>query len=330
MTRRRSSGPARPRPVRPQAASERGGELGEGTRYILVGGVVLLALGVIGIIGYLIVRSLFPSNPVVLRVGDEEIRQDYYTARLEQFANQQGGLAQGDARAIGQILLDQIADEEVLLQSLENAEVEITDEEIQTEVENRIGTDPATDFEAYRRGLRDELQTIGLSEDEYRSVVKRALAQQELELRYIEEVGETAPFARFHRLDLASMENAEEARQRLIDGEDFADIALELAPTSIEPEDGPEFQLVETQPLEVQEALEQLEDEDAVSEIIETDSGFIVVQLIEKQVQPLDDSDKTGLAQARYDNYIESRREEIGVEEDLSDDELADAFTEVL
>lgn len=330
MTRRRPTIPARPVTARPPAPRREGGQLGEGTRYVLIGGVALLALAVVGIIGFLLVREAFPSNPVVLRVGEEEVRQDYYTSRLRQFVAQQpNALAAGNFRPLGDVLLQQIADEEVLLQSLDDIEIEVTDEEVQAEIDSRIGAGRQEDFEAYRQGLRDELEAFELSEDQYRSVVRRALAQQELEVRFTEDIGESASMARFHRLDLASREDAEEARQRLLDGDEFTEVALELAPTNIEPEDGPEFALVEVQSLEVQEAINSLEP-DAVSEVIETDNGFIVIQLIEQQVRPLSDSEKTSLAQSRYANYIDMRAEELGVEEDLSDDELADAFTEVL
>jgi parvulin-like peptidyl-prolyl isomerase len=69
---------------------------------------------------------------------------------------------------------------------------------------------------------------------------------------------------------------------------------------------------------------------DEVSEPIPTGAGFIVIQMVEKQTRPIDESDRTALASARFIEYIQGREEELGVVDELSDEELADAFAEAL
>lgn len=296
----------------------------------MIGGVALLCLSVVGIIGYLIFDSVFASNPVVLKVGDKEIRHDYFSARLEAFINQQGGaLAQENLLPLGQVLLDDIAEEEVLLQSTDDLGISISDEDVQTEIETRIGATPETDFSAYRLGLEGELETSNLNEDQYRHIVEAELARTRVQEKFASEVGVTTLQARFHRLSVVTEEDAGAARQRLIDGEDFAEIALELDPTAVEPEDGPEFQTIDTQEIEIQDALRELEP-DEVSEPIAIDDRFLVIQLLEREARLLDPGDAEVIATTRVTRYLEMRREEVGVEEDLSEEELIDAFEKAL
>lgn len=328
MSRRSSAPPSAP-PPRPTARRE-GNELGEGTRYILVGGVALLGVAVLAVIGYLVYQSLFASNPVVLRVGDDEIRHDYFSARLAAYIEEQGGAVPGqNILPFGQTVLDDIAEEEVLLQSLDDQGLTVTDEEVDAEIESRIGIGREEDFAIFRAGLEQELVDSRLSEDEYRHVVRAELARTKLAEHFLAEVGETAVQARFHRLNLVTEADAEMARERLMEGEEFATIALELDPTAVEPEDGPDFVVLQTLETEVREALEELEP-DEVSEPLAVEDRFVVVQLLEREVRPIEEGQSAMIGAARLAVFIEEQAEVIGVEEDLSDEELIDALEEAL
>jgi parvulin-like peptidyl-prolyl isomerase len=328
MTRR---SPQQSRSTAANPAARRGyGELSEGMRYILLGGVAVLAVAVLGVVVYQVYINLFPSNPLVLRVGDREVHYDYFAARLGRLVEEQGGLVPGqNPLPLGQVQLDAIIEEEILLQSLDDAGITVSDTEVQEEIETRIGAEEATDFEAYRRGLIEELEDFGLSEEEYRRLVTAQLARNKLEEKFQAEIGDVAPQARFHRLNLTSQEDADAARERLLAGDEFADVALEFDPTAVEPESGPDWVTIGAQGEDVSAALEQLEP-DEVSEPISTGAGFVVVQMIEKQTRPIDESDRTALASARFIEYIQAREEELGVVDELSDEELADAFAEAL
>jgi parvulin-like peptidyl-prolyl isomerase len=319
------------RSQRPTASRESGSELGEGTRLFLLVGVGVLVVAVLGVIGYLVVSSLFPSNPVVMRVGDDEVRLNYYSARLETFTNEQGaGLTDPNQLfPLGHVLIEEIAEERVLLQSLDDRGISVSDEEVQQQIELTVGASPESAFQLYRSGLTEELDNLNLSEGEYREMVRAQLARTKLQEQFQAEVGETAPQARFHRLDPTSREDAEEAQRRLEEGEDFAQIALDLSPQSIEPESGPDWVTVGTLDRPIRDAIDGLE-ADAVSDPIQTDIGFTVVQLLEKQARPLEESDKSALATALFNQYIEDRKEELGFVDDLSDDELTDAFQSFL
>jgi parvulin-like peptidyl-prolyl isomerase len=292
--------------------------------------VSLLGLAVVGVIGYLVFQSLFSSNPVVLRVGDEEIRHDYFTARLASYIEQQGGAVPGEnILPYGQTVLDDIAEEEVILQSLDDNGLSVSEEEIDAEIEGRIGVTRKEDFALYRAGLEQELVDSKLSEDEYRHVVRAELARTKLADKFVAEVGETAEQARFHRLNLVTEADAETARQRLMAGEEFAAIALELDPTAVEPEDGPEFVVLQTLEAEIREAIADLEPNE-VSEPLLVRDRFAVIQLLEKAVRPIEEGAQSEIAGANLAVYIEDQAEAIGVEEDLSDEELVDALEEAI
>lgn len=329
MSRRSSAPPAAPPPPRPTARRE-SNELGEGTRYILIGGVALLAVAVLGVIGYLVFQSLFASNPVVLRVGDDEIRHDYFTARLGAYIEQQGGAVPGEnILPFGQTVLDDIAEEEVILQSLDDVGLSVTEEEIDAEIESRVGISREEDFAIFRAGLEQELVESRLSEDQYRHVVAAELGRSKLAEHFLNQIGETAEQARFHRLNLVTEADAEAARERLAAGEDFAAIALDLDPTAVEPEDGPEFVVLDTLETEVREALQELEP-DEVSEALSVEDRFVVVQLLERAVRPIEEGQRSTIGAAQLAVFIEEQAAAIGVEEDLSDEELIDALEEAL
>jgi parvulin-like peptidyl-prolyl isomerase len=328
MSRRRSAPPTAP-PPRPTARRETG-ELGEGTRYILIGGVALLGVAVFAVIGYLVYQSLFNSNPVVLRVGDEEVHHDYFTARLASYIEEQGGTVPGEnILPFGQTVLDDIAEEEILLQSLEGEGLSVTDDEVDAEIQQRIGVTKEEDFALFRAGLEAELVDSRLSEDQYRHVVRAELARSKLAEHFLAQIGETAEQARFHRLNPVTEADAEAARERLLAGEDFAAIALDLDPTAVEPEEGPEFVVLQTLEEEIREALAELEPNE-VSEPILIRDRYAVLQLLEREVLPIEEGQRPTIGAAALAVFIEDQAEVIGVEEDLSDEELVDALEEAI
>lgn len=270
---------------------------------ILVWGVGIVAILIVGVLGYGVVaeRIIEPREPVAV-VDETPITTAEFEARVKfrrlQLTNQMNYLyrqqqtmaAQGsgsessgsslqeyfqqqisqlqsqltaeNAETLGNQVLDQMIQEELVRQEAERRDIEVTAEEVQSQIHESFGYDPdatpaptATppvtsteslttsqptpaptptqmteeDFrEIYNRYMQEGLQPLGISEQQYRSWMKVSLLTEELQADMKEDLPQQAEQVKLRFLSVSSEERANELAQRLDSGEDFQALADEI------------------------------------------------------------------------------------------------------
>ncbi len=268
---------------------------------LLIWGVSVVGILIVGVLGYGVVAEMIiePREPVAI-VGESPITtaefQDRVKFRRLQLRNQlvylyqqqqalpaqdsgsdsqsfqeyiqgqistlESQLAPENAEAIGEQVLDQMIQEELVKQEAKRRNIEVLPGEVQDEIHAGFGYDPdatpapavsppltsteslttsqptpaptptqmtEADFdELYNRYMREGLRPIGISEQQYRSWIEASLLVEKLQ----QDMGDTLPGeaeqVKLRFLSVSSEERANELAQRLEEGEDFQDLADEI------------------------------------------------------------------------------------------------------
>jgi hypothetical protein len=268
---------------------------------LLLWGVSIVGIVIAGVLGYGVVaeRIVEPRQPVAV-VDDAPITTADFQARVKfrrvQLQNQigylyqqqqafatedatsgaqsfqdyiqgqitdlQAQLAPENAEAIGQQVLDQMIQEELVRQEAARRDITVSPEELQGSIHESFGYNPdATpvptvsppltsteslttsqptpaptptqmteeDFlEIYNRYIREGLKPQGISEQQYRSWVEVSILTERLQEDMTEELPEEAEQVELRYLSVTDEERANELAQRLDSGEEFQTIADEL------------------------------------------------------------------------------------------------------
>ncbi len=207
-------------------------------------------------------RYLYQQQQTMASQGSESGGQSFQQYFQQQINNLQSQLASENAEALGKQVLDQMIQEELVRQEAERRDIEITTQEVQSEIHANFGYNPdatpvptssppltsteslttsqptpaptptqmtEADFrEMYNRYMRDGLKPIGVSEQEYRSWIKASLLIQKLQADMKEQLPQQAEQVKLRFLSVNSEERANELAQRLDSGEDFQTLAEEI------------------------------------------------------------------------------------------------------
>jgi len=268
---------------------------------ILIWGVSIVAILIVGVLGYGVVaeRIIEPREPVAI-VDEAPITTADFKARVkfrrlqltnqlsylyqqqqamaaqdsesggqslqeyfqQQIDNLQSQLAPENAESLGRQVLDQMIQERLVQQEAERRDIDVTAEEVQSEVHANFGYDPdatpvptvsppvtateslttsqptpapaptqmtESDFrEMYNRYVQEGLKPIGISEQQYRSWVRASLLTEQLQADMKEELPQQADQVELRFLSVGSEERANELVARLDGGEDFEALAEEI------------------------------------------------------------------------------------------------------
>jgi len=268
---------------------------------ILIWGVSIVAILIVGVLGYGVVaeRIIEPREPVAI-VDEAPITTADFKARVkfrrlqltnqlsylyqqqqamaaqdsesggqslqeyfqQQIDNLQSQLAPENAESLGRQVLDQMIQERLVQQEAERRDIDVTAEEVQSEVHANFGYDPdatpvptvsppvtateslttsqptpapaptqmtESDFrEMYNRYVQEGLKPIGISEQQYRSWVRASLLTEQLQADMKEELPQQADQVELRFLSVGSEERANELVARLDGGEDLEALAEEI------------------------------------------------------------------------------------------------------
>lgn len=168
----------------------------------------------------------------VAKIGETVLDMDYFVKMLRYYSIR--GYAINSPSSAFQILRT-VEDNEVIRQGADGFGLQVSPEEV-TELiasdmlpdgEQGNVTDPDTQLDEVYRQFLDLVQ---LTDDEYRQIVEVQLFNTKLGDYFIDhEVPEKTKHVHLHRILLDSEESAQDALDRLNNGEDFASLAIELS-----------------------------------------------------------------------------------------------------
>lgn len=237
--------------------------------------------------------------------------------------------------------LDSMIDQVLIEQKAAEEGIEVTDQEVQEEIERQFGftgeaptpTAPAgeviTDTEAITDTAetvspmtREEFETAfknflealkaqtGLSEAQYRKILRGELLRDKVRERIVADVPATAPQVHARHILVETEEEAQAVRERLLNGEDFATVAKEVSTDPGSAQNGgdlgwfglgrmvPEFEKVAfNEPI------------GEISEPVKTQFGYHIIEVLERdENRELSPSELEQAKQERFQEWLQEQR----------------------
>jgi parvulin-like peptidyl-prolyl isomerase len=208
------------------------------------------------------VGYLYQQQQAMAAQGSESSGQSFQEYLQQQINSLQSQLAPENAEALGRQVLDQMVQETLVRQEAERRDIDVTAEEVQSEVHANFGYNPdatpaptvsppvtsteslttsqptpaptptemtEADFrEIYNRYMREGLKPLGISEQQYRSWIRASLVTDKLKTDMKEELPQQADQVKLSFLSVSGEERANELVQRLDSGKDFQTLAEEI------------------------------------------------------------------------------------------------------
>lgn len=269
----------------------------------------------------------------------QEIAESEGQEFLLAYIDQQIQILQNEKPLIPTTVLDDMIKEAIVRQEAAQRGIVVTEEEVEQELEKLFGYDPsaptpeppaveasgtATDtlalaatptmtYEEFLERSRQYFQTVqaatGFSEEDFRHLIESSLYRQKVEEALTADLPTTAEQVHARHILVNTREEAQQVLDRLAAGEAFEDLARELSTDTSSAQNGgdlgwfPRGRMVA--PFEeVAFALAPGE----TSGIVETDFGFHIIQVLEREEnRPLDPTDLTAARQRFLDQWYTER-----------------------
>jgi foldase protein PrsA len=204
-------------------------------------GLVILAVVVLVALGFWN-SNIRPGRETAVEVGSETYDMTYFTRRLKALLNDpvSAGTSPSQILALPEKLAKDIIEEEVLLQRAGNLGVAVSDSEIDSLMAERLGVPFTTDGEgkiqgspAFASSVRNRLQLSGLSLAEYRRSIHAQQLRTGVRKHFDSQIPRETPAVLLRQLAVNDKAKAEELKQQIEGGADFAALASSVSEDSL-------------------------------------------------------------------------------------------------
>ncbi len=243
------------------------------------------------------------SVPMAFTVNGEGLPLDEFNAELERYRQSQTALGRdvSDEQA-RQIVLDDLVAQVLLAQAARESGFSLDE----TALQERI--DSLTDQLGGADALSAWQQAHGYDETGFRSALKRSAEAAQMRDQILSSVPPTTEQVHIRQILTYNQEDAERAQSRLNSGTDFDELAALYDPTTRG--DIGWFPRGYLDLTVIEDAAFALE-VNAVSEIIQSEIGFHIIKLIERDpARPLAFDARLTLQAKALQNWVETRRAE--------------------
>jgi foldase protein PrsA len=182
------------------------------TGFIIASVVIAIILIIVGVFYYQ--ERVAPFHQTIITVDNISINMDYFLKRAR--------LAGADPMS----MLSSLAKEQVIKLEAPRYVGEVSPEDIDQALRYTSNTTSESEFKAWYRQMLNE---NGLSDSEYREMMRTSLLSARFHVYLAERVPTVAEQIHLHAIILATLEDAEKTRARWEAGEDFADLAREVS-----------------------------------------------------------------------------------------------------
>lgn len=298
---------------------------GRSPQFYATAGIILLVLAAIGVVGYGFVSDYIAKkhrpDATALKVDQTEYTLKYYAARLKQYVQQAGGASNQNAQPsiAFPTITEQLIEESLLMQFAPGEGQTASDDDVKNKIAGVIGiaaTDPN-----YQARFQEEVARSGLAQDEYLSMAKAAVLRQKMLDKFTAAVPASAESVHYRQIVVSSQSDADDITNQLKNGADFAGLA---SSKSIDKQSGakggdmgwiPKGVL----PKALEDTLFGL-DANGVTTYPQG-SNVYVLQVTEKQAdRPVDTSQKPNIASAALNQWIQTKRASITIEDPITTD----------
>lgn len=294
-------------------------------RRLIVGGVVAVIAVVIGIIAFGWYQTqIKPLGKTILRVEDTKFSLAHLERRVR--ADMDYYSADTYLQLIDDVLF-RLQREASLLEGAGELDLSVSEEDVTAEVRERGNLAEDVEPNIFAAEFRRQVEDSGLSENEYRQKLRAELTEEKVRnyFRFLAPTDE--PQARGRWIVLDDVEEADEAAQRLEDGEDFAELAKEFSIDSANAEDGGAFDWtprgVWPIPKDVHDFLFDEAEVGEPSDVINVFNLFYIVELLEREDdRPLDDEQRRKAGDRDMETWLADLTERQDIEIDFTEGDL--------
>ncbi|MCY3655690.1 MAG: peptidylprolyl isomerase [Chloroflexi bacterium] len=288
-------------------------------RLVIYGVVGVLVVAILVVLAGLYFTQYLPPRAHILSVGGNDYDASAVARRaLYEMRYGDEGLSGFDTAVSETIEI--IENTEVVLARAPAVVGDVSDEDVRADLYERLTLeDDATDGE-FVDALAERLTDSRLSRAELEEIVTASILVGRLRDAFVDEYGEVTPQVLLSRIRLADEAAAEEIREQVVGGADFAALADERSSDAASSGAGGDigwFPLAALPP-EARAALEGLEP-DAVSAIVR-DGPFYDVYLVRErdEARAIDEAQRESLGATRFLEWLDAERETVEVSVDLS------------
>jgi hypothetical protein len=309
----------------------------QSARVLLIGGVVALLVVVVGLIAFgYYWTEVRPERRTVLQVDDEKVSLAAMKRRMEYELFQSVTLQQ-DPTTLADVAYENLVAELIRVSRAESAGVTVDDAAFDKALRARIGVAEEGDQRAFQDALRRQLDATGLSESEYRRLVRAEALQTALTDKFKAELPANLEMAKIEVISAPSQEEAQAAIDRINAGEPFADVAKDISlETNVEETGG-------VHDFEAEGSFNIAYDGYVFTAPVGQLSGPLaaggnatnvyVVRVIERSEQPVREDQKASLAADRANEWLRNTLAEMesagAISSAFDDDDRLDAVVAV-
>jgi parvulin-like peptidyl-prolyl isomerase len=258
-----------------------------------------------------------PVEGIAALVNGQPISTEEYERQVEQveaFFEQEGLDVESDqgrerlAQARRQVL-EQMIDQELIRQAAVEMGISISDEELESSIEGIIEQSGGED------GFNESLQATGTTYDDFRQMLLDQLLSEAVYSSVTASISSVAEQVHARHILLPTRERADEVLARLQAGEDFAYLAREYSEDISSRETGGDMGFFPrgVMPPEVEEVAFGLEAGD-MSGIVESQFGFHVIQVLERDEREIAVEVFENLRQQTFMQWLQDQRESASIE----------------
>ena len=298
--------------------------LGRGGQFygtVVVGLLVVVALAIVGyaFLNDYIEKQQRPGSTAVA-VGDTKVRLDDFSRRLKMYVDQFGGQASGAAQpqaavpAVSGLLIQ----EEIVRRYASELEVSASADEVKEGIATRIGA--KSDDPTFDVVFKQELARSQLSEDEYRRMVEATVLAEKLKTELGKQLPKTAESVHFRQILVSSETQAQEIRDKLDAGEDFATLAAQNSLDSSTKDNGGDLGWIPRGVLSA--SLEELVFALAPKETttIPISQGAFVIEMLEKDSnREVDQAQLTNLSERAFLDWLDEKKKSVKIVNNMVD-----------
>ncbi|MDO8612011.1 MAG: peptidylprolyl isomerase [Dehalococcoidia bacterium] len=292
--------------------------LGRGGQFygaVAVGVLIAVALGVIGyaFLSDYVDKQRRPGSTAI-QVEDTHFRLDYFSSRLKMYVGQFGGQGADAAQPASALpaVADTLIQEEIVLRFAGELKVTANEQEVTEGIASRIGV--KTDDPNFTLSFQQEVVRSQLSEDEYRRMVEASVLADKLRTEFEKQVPTTADSAHFRQILVGSDAKAQETRDKLEAGEDFAAVAAENSLDTATKDTGGDVGWVPKGVLDasLEELIFALNPKELTT--IPIAQGVFVVEMLEKDAaHAVEDAQKSSLAIRALQDWVEEKKKSVNI-----------------
>jgi parvulin-like peptidyl-prolyl isomerase len=269
-----------------------------------------------GVVGYAVLSDYLADRnrpgATAVRVDDVKYDLRYFTDRVKALVQSSGGAGSVSAQTAIPQMIDQLVEEVIMRRFGSEKEIAATEDEINSDIATRMGL-TGKDDPNFQTRFQEELTRTGIDEAQYRDMAAASVIRKKLLEKFTAEVPASAESIRYRQILVRDQAAADDLRERIEAGGDFATVAQENSLDTVTKSEGGEVGWVPRGVLE-EKVEEQLfgQEVNVITTYSAGTGGAYVFQVEEESPdRPLDENQKSVLAQKALADWVTEKRDSL-------------------